>query len=174
MQLQSITGMVKRLLGFLFLFLLLFNFMGYWVIFEVNRYQIRKEMESSSAGKRPIEVIEISNTDSSSDLRWVNEHEFVYQGNLYDVIYTSPRSSKKVYYCIHDKKEQNLVKAFQHANTSKVTQSLLNLIVHNAMPVLSLSAEFEIPREVIYPHITIQLCQVSIPPGYPPPRCHQG
>jgi len=174
LQRYSYQDMVKKLLAFSLLFLLLFNFMGYYIIFEVNRYQIRKEMEPSTIGLRPITVIEIADSDTCNALRWVNDREFVYHGNLYDVIYTSPRSTKTVYYCVHDKKEENLVKAFQHANTSKLTQALWNLIVHSAVQVPLLTIESEPPLLIIYPNSIIQLCQVSIPPDCPPPRNQSG
>ena len=170
MQLYSYLNRVKKILVFSLLFLLLFNFMGYYLIFEVNRDQIRKEMKSASLGSHTITVIEILNSDLVSGLRWVDKREFVYQGNLYDVIYTSVRSNKTVYYCIHDKKEESLVKAFQHANTSRLTLALWNLMVHMAIPAPTFALEFEPPILVIYPTLTSQLCVVFIQPDSPPPQ----
>lgn len=170
MQLNSYLNRVKKLLVFSLLFLLLFNFMGYYFIFEVNRYQIRKEMKSASSGSHIISVIEILDSDSVSGLRWVDKHEFVYRGNMYDVIYTSQRSTKTVYYCIHDKKEESLVKAFQHANTSKLTLALWNLMVHMAIPLPTFTLESEPPILVIYQNLTMQLCNVNIQPDSPPPQ----
>lgn len=144
--------------------------MGYYVIYEVNRYLIRKEMQAATSGSPAITVIEVPVSGANDQVKWINKREFMYQGNMYDVIYTSVRNTKTVYYCIHDKKEEKLVKSFQRANTSRISQALWNLMVHFAVPAASFTVKTEDPLPVSYPVIKKKMCSVSLDPVYPPPR----
>lgn len=146
--------------------------MGYYVIFEVNRHLIRREMESASKETLAITVIEVPVQDSSNRIRWINNKEFVFNGNLYDVIYTSSRITTTRYYCVHDKKEEKLIRDFQHANTNKLTQALWNLMVHTAIPVPVLTLGTNASFSYSYPEISVQTCSVPMPPDNPPPRLH--
>jgi len=161
---------MKKLLAYGVLVVFLFNSMGYFVIYEVNRYLIRKEMQTAISRSPVITVIEVPASGTGNPVTWINKREFIYQGSMYDVIYTSVRSTKTLYYCIHDKKEENLVKSFQRANTSRISQALWNLMVHFAVPTASFTLKTEDPLPVSYPFINNKMCSVTLTPVSPPPR----
>lgn len=161
---------MKKLLVYPVLLLLLFNSMGYYVIFELNRHQIRKEMHAGFRSSSPVTVIEFKDGADVSVIRWVHKNEFIYKETLYDVVYVSKRAGKTIYYCLHDQKEERLVKEFQKANSGKTTQAMWNLMVHVAIPapVFRLSEPTAVSHD--YPLAVAEPCSVSIPQDYPPPR----
>ena len=162
--------MAKRVLAPLLLLVFLINTLGYYIIFEVNRYMIRKEMAASIPGSMKITVIESKDPHFDKEIRWVDRREFIYKGNLYDVIYTSIRKTRTIFYCLHDKKEENLVNVFRHANTSKISQALWSLMISVALPVPSMILESSPSLDVHYPQFISHLTSIRIPPGNPPPE----
>lgn len=146
----------------------LVNTMGYYVIFEVNRFLVRKEVRAASGDNRAIHVIEIGNGEAVNELKWIGRDEFFHRGKLYDVICSAERERSTIYYCIHDLKEQILLKEFQKVNEGKLTQALWNHLVKVAIPssrqVLSVSSQ----EGIIYPRFTIPLLNISLSPVVPP------
>lgn len=48
-------------------------------------------------------------SSETRDLKWENEHEFVFNNEKYDIVKTSYQNGELVYHCINDKDEKQLI-----------------------------------------------------------------
>lgn len=57
--------------------------------------------------KSKLTVLTFDN-DALKELKWIKDHEFVYKGQMYDVVETSETSDGIIYYCLADHQETKL------------------------------------------------------------------
>jgi hypothetical protein len=97
------------------LFLLIFQAGGFLAVFHVQQKMIRKQIKKQIIAGIPdheLTVFKIpANTVdfNSVGLKWVKQHEFIYQGKMYDVVRTRIIDEFTWYYCFEDKNETDLV-----------------------------------------------------------------
>ncbi|MFH1159876.1 MAG: hypothetical protein V1733_02890 [bacterium] len=161
---------MRKTLALGLLLVILLNSMGYYVIFELNRYIIRKEMRGLIGTGKKISMLEITDPGNDKNFRWVDTHEILVHGRLYDVIYTSQRGTKTLYYCYRDVKEEKLISAFHRANNSKLTQALWHMLSKIVVTFHTLRIDQVSPVSYSYPQLICKTCSVFLPPGNPPPR----
>jgi hypothetical protein len=102
---------MKKLAAFSLLAVFLFNSVGYYVVFNISRAQVKKEVKTRMKQAIPdqeLTVIEFRK-DALSGIRWEKENkEFFYSDKLFDIVKKEETASSVIFYCIDDKKEKQL------------------------------------------------------------------
>ncbi len=73
-------------------------------------------------------IIEIPEGDYGS-LQFEGDDEFIYEGNLYDIIQQKKENGKIIFYCYHDKEEETAKKDY-HNNLNNKKKENINQINH--------------------------------------------
>lgn len=165
--------------GILLVVLLLLQSVGTQVLFQVQRYSIRKEIKRTiKQGILEHELTYFTIHNKKDGLQWMNDHEFAFHGRMYDVVSRKqlPGDSTELA-CISDDDETqlfahlgNMVQSIwnspdQHENNLIIQLSLcspylpvapLNLTVENT-PNLKHSANYN-------RHIINASCDSDTPP----------
>lgn len=108
---------------------MLFNTAGYYLLFEITRYQARKEM---MAGLRnnPAGVTVMTIPRGDPEFRWVHSREFVYKGVMYDVI-TREQSTQGIrFVCKPDLKETRLMAGMNRLAGEKLYRLVWSQLNH--------------------------------------------
>jgi hypothetical protein len=118
---------MKQLLSFILPFVFLYNVGGYFLWFKMEQSHIQSEIRNeiqNGLNKDFLTVINVSAKDISA-IEWIdNGKEFLYHGEMYDVV--NIRSDKKTiqYECINDKNEEQLITDFcKKDNTHRKTEN---------------------------------------------------
>ena len=152
---------------------ILFNAAGYFIVYEMNRYLIRKEMFSlieHGCFARSITVISIYDPSGDPSFKRIDKREIEYHGNMYDIAREVRSGKTFTFYCIHDKQEELLIAGMKPMHQNKNVVNLLQHFISIALPVASeccLQQEF-IP--ICYPPIAERFHNRSLIPFYPPPE----
>jgi len=141
---------MKKALSIFFLFIFLYNLAGYFVVFSLEQFSAREEMESyikNHINESLLEKIIVPNSDiitGSSDFRYKdNNSEFVFKGKLYDIVRQKSDGSNIIFYCINDKNEECLIQGLedhiqrnsdQNLPAKNNTSNLVKNIVKDALP----------------------------------------
>lgn len=107
---------IKKTFSVLLLTIFLFNTMGYYFLFEVNRSIIRcdiRAMINSGFHKGMFILIKIDCPRSNPDFKKLDHDEFSYCGRFYDIVSESSKGNTTSYYCINDQQEERLIGAFE-------------------------------------------------------------
>ncbi len=90
----------------------IFNSFGFWIIFRLEQYSIRREADhavSHHSASRPLYVITVAERERDS-LDWRREgREVCYKGAMFDIVRLETRDGQLHIYCIPDKKETRLL-----------------------------------------------------------------
>jgi hypothetical protein len=106
--------------------LLFFQLTGYLFIFEVQRYQIKKEIKHRIKHGVPQQELVLfkipisQQAESQQDFQWKDKREFRYGGQMYDVVFEKNHHDTTWIYCISDEKETQL---FTHLD-KQINQSM--------------------------------------------------
>lgn len=108
---------MKKFLSILFLFVFLYNVIGYYAMFGIlqgiNKAGIARSIADNSRDKN-IEIIEI-NKEHLPDLEYRGKDEIKYKGKLYDIVRSEVSNDFIRFYCINDKNEEHLfAKLLEH------------------------------------------------------------
>lgn len=138
MNIESPHGNLKlsnSLIPVLLCLLMLINVCGYSVWFNIAENRIRREIRAQirqGLEEKDLSVIEILNGEESS-IKWLEAgREFVYHGEMYDVVRMESFSNKQVYHCIQDIKEKRLIASFtrNHESSQKAKKILSNFQIN--------------------------------------------
>ena len=140
---------MKKTVSILLLFCLLFNVVGYYIVFHICRAEIKDEMKKTlrqNIHNQDQEIFCFSLNDKAaiSKLEWEDDQEFRLDGKMYDVIEKKIEDGKLIIRCISDEKETELVKKFEQINTEKESNTkgrtaLLIKLIGNAYIVATVS-----------------------------------
>jgi hypothetical protein len=156
---------MKKAGSIFLLFIFLFNTMGYFIAFKINQEAIRRGMRKDIENgiiNSSVSKIVIENSELAS-VNWIENDEFEYNNERYDLIKKSENSSNIIFYCINDSKESSLFSGmYEHvknhisgtksdkSSSSKIVGDNIIKIVHlnsfkfNA-PVLDLNQNSSLP-----------------------------
>jgi hypothetical protein len=114
---------MKKIVSSILLLSLFLNIVGYHFIFQIQQHNIKEDMEEYlSKSENILNANELRlPLDEISKLKWQDEKEFAYNGELYDVIQQKKVNGELIIQCIKDKKETHLVN--DYTKISKETQS---------------------------------------------------
>jgi len=162
---------LKKVFAVSVLVLFLFNTLGYYFIFQIFKYKVRKEIEHVSySGSASFTVLQILNPSLDPDFKRIERKEFRYRGSLYDIIKEERSGDMTIFYCIHDKKEENLLAAMNAVNKNKFLLSLWQHLIKIAIPPVEVLCANPIVFLVIFPEITVKLPSVIVSKLNPPPE----
>ena len=105
---------MRRLLSIIIIILFLYNTVGYLALFKSLQYGIKKEIKTRI--KRKLDDSDLMlikfpshpNKQQQKLFHWKEENEFVYEGNMYDVVRQYSIHDTIYFYCIKDSNETEL------------------------------------------------------------------
>ncbi|MFH0864706.1 MAG: hypothetical protein V1904_00825 [Bacteroidota bacterium] len=136
---------MKKIAALFLCVLFLFNIMGYYTAFLIQRAQLKKEMKAyikSDAGAENLQKLFIPVVQFAASVDFIEDNEFIYNGELYDLVKKETSDSVIILYCINDKKEQLLLETARehfsrnHDENSSTNNnsSVLKNIIKEALP----------------------------------------
>ena len=162
---------MKKIPAYLLLFLFLFNSTGYYFIFELHKYQVKKKIQvHADKSSAALTVIKVSGTEDDPCFQRIEKKEIRFNGSLYDVIKEVRSGETTIFYCIPDKKEENLLSVMKTINKNKFLLSLWDHVIkiaihHPALPLADPSVS-----KLLFPRISVSLRSVLLTKWSPPPE----
>lgn len=102
---------MRNLVAIALLFFMLLQAAGYIVVFEIQKHGIRREIKQQiKAGVPQAELVLFKICEEKPDpaFQRVDEHEFRYDGKMYDIVRQESHGDRTWYYCLADEKETQL------------------------------------------------------------------
>ena len=164
---------MKKILPVVVLFAMLFNTAGYYIVYEFNRYIVRREISGlieHGCFTKELSVLTIFNPSADPAFRRIEDHEIQYHGNMYDVSKEVHKGKTVVFYCIHDKKEQRLISGMKNTHHQKKAQNLLHHLVTTALPVIPERTHPPTAKKIIYPLLSEHFAGLPQVPLQLPPE----
>ena len=139
---------MKKLLSILFLFIFLFNLAGYYVVFTIMQQSAKRDMKAFIK-KNPetdeLEKVVISSKEMSSSaiFKFTDDNEFIYNGELFDVVSKTTDGDNTVFYCLDDRNEEKLFAGLnehiknncdQNSASKNLSLQLIKNIIKEALP----------------------------------------
>jgi hypothetical protein len=113
---------VRKYISIALTIIVLFNLGGYYLMFCIAQYNIRKEIKKeiiNGLNNKDLTLIIVPFNDESN-LCWIESNkEFRYKGEMYDVVKIQNQCQKKYYYCINDRKEKQLIANYDKNHNTK-------------------------------------------------------
>jgi hypothetical protein len=172
---------LKKGVTILLLACLFLNTGGYWLYIKCIQIQRRNEVRAQLRGQTEVPgeaIFEFAlKNDQPADPSFEseNEHEFYFQGKLYDIIEQQVTGGKLRIRCIEDEKEEGLLKKMEqvqdHQQQKKgsdhtLLQQLIQIVFVGAEPVTTI----RVPVTVTFTHFHYQsallpaITEVTTPP----------
>lgn len=121
--------------------------------------EIKKEMSVLVAKNKNSKenLIKLEETQLKT-AKWIDAKEFMFEGKLYDVVFSEIQNDVKVYYCFLDHKETIVVKSKQFINNFFKPLPKENLITKNKAHLQKTkNIPVELPESVILFHYVINI-----------------
>lgn len=103
--------MLKKISLILLIFVLAYSQVGYYFVsrhYQALHKEVIKEKILSQLKEEELKIISVS--DNHQQIYWEEEgKEFLFKGEMYDVVKTKTVDGEVMLYCINDKKERELV-----------------------------------------------------------------
>lgn len=154
--------------------------MGYYAVYIIQHIQVEKEMKAfikSETGLKNLQQL-ILTADQYAAVCFIEEDEFIYDEQLYDMILKESSGNRIILYCYSDEKEEQLINTAKHFfnqgnNASKSSDEqtdFLELIIKDS-DFLSTTYEFQsIQSNVFFRPYSDTYNDLSPTPHFPPPR----
>ena len=104
---------MKNIIIIFLLAVLTFPFWGSYSYFQLEKKKIRTEVDrklSAGVDKTKLVQFRFSVSDSKTKLTWKHSREFVYQGQMYDIVEQKQDGEYILFTCYRDNKETRLEK----------------------------------------------------------------
>jgi hypothetical protein len=136
---------LKKLFASFFILVFLYTLVGYYPIFLFQQNNIKKEIKKRIKQTVPESELQVLvfNQGTISQINWVDENEFLFKGNLYDIVrFEKNQNGETVYYCINDNQEKKLFasldkliqNAFEGKTNSEKTHNPVKHLVKDYLP----------------------------------------
>ena len=116
---------MKKGLSILLLLIFALNLGGVLIVFKIHQFHIRREIRrqiKSGVSVEDMKVISVK-AGASASLDWEDEHEFLFQGMMYDVIRRDTSADGTItYYCISDQQETTLFAGLEDSVRKSIKQ----------------------------------------------------
>lgn len=171
-----------RYIPYLLLSLIFLQSFGYLAVFDLQRYQIRKDIKHRIKNGVPEGELILfkmpTDPEKRQDFRFVEAHEFRYKGGMYDVVRQENHGEQIWYYCVSDEMEAQLFANLEtlvadeiEGNTerkkrNKRLQNLLTVwyLQHSNQDGLALSVDGKAPGNHVFGLKTWMLVPATPPP----------
>ncbi len=139
---------MKRFISVILLFVFLYNISGYYIWFKLEQFNIKSEIRSGSEVKKM--TLFTVPLNFKSGIVWIEDNkEFIYHGEMFDVVKMKINNNVKYYYCINDKKEKQLIVDFIKKDKSqKKSENILQKVINNKYQIQPFTL-------IVYNHPTI-------------------
>ncbi|MDZ7289339.1 MAG: hypothetical protein ONB44_07820 [candidate division KSB1 bacterium] len=173
---------MRSIVATVLLLFMLLQAAGYLFVFEIQKYEIRREIKQHiKAGVPEAELVlfKICEGKPHPAFQRVEEHEFRYDGQMYDVVRQESHGDTTWYYCLADEKEtqlfanlEELVKRDlgQNAEWQQRVHRLLNLFVLLFFSPNDGVCLVDVAEEMAWDHHGFGLKTWIDPPPTPPPE----
>ena len=162
---------MNKAISYIILVFFLFNSIGYYLLFEVDKYLVRKEMRLTIRENRAdMIVLRVKNADSNRDLDRSDKWEIQYKGRLYDVLREVRQGSNTVFICFHDSKEESLFKGLHKAHFHKIYLALWDHLIKVAFPEQPVNIHNTTYADLLFPEVSVSVKSLLLPPSSPPPE----
>ncbi len=90
----------------------LFQAVGVFLLLKLRQQEIKQEIKMRIKAGVPESELTVFKFDDHqlATLKWVDDHEFILDGQMYDIVKTSQDGDILVYHCLHDKQETIIFK----------------------------------------------------------------
>ena len=162
---------MKKVFALSLLFFILFNSMGYYILFELDKLIVRKEMSARiSESATNLICLQIEKGEKNPSFHRLDDKEIEYRGRLYDVFREVDKGDSKLIFCIPDTKEEQLYSGLKRINHNKQRLNLWDHMVKIALPEGVMHLEFITPDDLKFPHIKTPISSSVLPTWSPPPE----
>jgi hypothetical protein len=121
-------------ISFVIFLSILFNTCGTAFLFVLIQYRLKKEIREYIAEKISLDVFErieipITSIDVQGDnFQFTEDDEFMFNGNMYDIVRTESTDSSKIFYCVNDDSEENLLGSLENCISNNFKGDYFKLI----------------------------------------------
>jgi len=165
---------VKKLTAIILTCCLLFTLLGYHFIYRIRLAGIKSEMRARLRAPGSREVITfVFNNEEKLKLDWEDDKEIRFENEMYDVIDTVTAGHQLIIRCIPDKKEKDLLEAYQKLHDdapSPLKSGLVKLVTTYFIPATHFQITIRFPNSPInYSLYTPAVCMATIAVPERPP-----
>ena len=162
---------LKKAVALALLFFILFNSMGYYILFELDKMIVRKEMNALTLRTTTkLVCLKIEDAEHNPSFHRRGDKEIEFDGRLYDVVREINKGKAKLIFCIRDTKEEQLYSGLKRINHNKQRTNLWDHMVQLALPEGAMTLELISPGILKFPFLKIQLLSSFLPTWSPPPK----
>ena len=135
---------MKKLFAILLISLFMYNYVGYLVVFKTVQHAIKKEIKTKIKGNLDNKELTLikdpvyPRNDQKRKLHWKEDNEFLYEGNMYDVVRQYQMNDTIYYYCINDTRERDL---FAHLDDQVNEKMTGKSVARNLVKIFKLTIE---------------------------------
>ncbi|MEI6696861.1 MAG: hypothetical protein WCO13_12435 [Bacteroidota bacterium] len=155
--------------------IILFNIAAYYVWFTVLQFSIHSEIKQAIIeGLKEKDLIRIEVSENyKTTIRWTEvEKEFCYKCEMYDVVKIKKKKGKSCYYCINDRKEEELFALFKktHSLKKEIDKKLIPIFHLQYFPQEFASVSLRFITKTDYPNLVFLFASNSPDIISPPPK----
>lgn len=174
---------LNKIVSILLVLVFMFNVMGYYFVFEVNRSILRKNirgMINSGLNREMIVTVVVDNPETNLNFKKLDQNEFSYFGRLYDIVTKTVKGNVTWFYCINDKHEERLIAGFEKINSgvsgsaASSRSGQLLAMLHNIITLALLNDQDDLitpgRRAVSIPVISVSPGETFLAILSPPPE----
>ena len=173
---------MKKTIAYILFSIFIYQTVGYVLSFNIMKYSIESEFKTKikkNLSDKNCSHFNINSISNHSTFRWEEKnHEFWYQGTIYDIVSISKSGIIK---CIEDSEDNNLFKNLdqyvdgyytKNLNGKKALQNINTLFFALFLPakVVEIPNRFIVYNEAQFDKIDIIKPSISIAEIAPPPR----
>jgi hypothetical protein len=110
---------LKKIVPFIVLWLFLTGSGGYFIAFKLRQYINYHAIENKiiNSHNRINQDILVFTIGNATGIKWIRKQkEFIYHGQMYDIVSIKISGKHVYYYCINDTKEKKLKTEFENRN----------------------------------------------------------
>ncbi len=167
---NALITLYRSLFPCLLLGVFLYMLSGYYVLYDIKRNAIRKEVgEKLKAHSITLTVLTVPDRLASGVTR-EGPHEIIVGGDLYDVVKEVHSKGATTYYCFHDRQEEFLVAGLQKATDQQLPAAIAQLLDLTALPPDSPAMDPRPCNLLTFPTCFVPLTSHLPLPQSPPPK----
>lgn len=106
--------MLKKIIPYTFLIIFLYNTMGYYVVYKILSYDLKREFQSemkASLKEKDCTIITLSKTEIDNYLV-DDKQELYFNDCYYDIVKIKEQDDLLIVYCLDDQKEDSLFEMY--------------------------------------------------------------
>lgn len=161
--------MPRKAIIYFFLLLMVFNTTGHYLVFELNRFLVRRQMSALITSGSSFKVQKIVSSDHIRMVRFIGMNEIEFEGKMFDIVYQSVTGNVTTYYGINDSREDKINAGLEKVMKGLAKYLLLPFFTGFALPGNTQESFFAQSRDIPYkPCVQKQPVSLAFAPDNPP------